>query len=253
MDNKIGIVFINGAGLNSSIWNDLKIEIENPILSIDFPNRKLKNNPNAKLTFDDYVNKAKTEIKHWQKNNFIIVAHSIGACVGLKVAEQFKNELKGFVAIGSVVPKSGQSFVSSLPFPQKLLLPILLTLFGTKPPKKSIEAELCNDLLPEATSKIVNEFTPEAKTLYTTKITFDLPDTKRLYIKLTNDKSMPTDLQEEMAKNLNTTKIETINSGHLPMISKAKELATIISNFANEIEQDEKNKVLPKAGLNGFY
>lgn len=236
MDNKIGVVFINGAGLNSSIWNDLKHKIDNPGLSVDFPSRKLKNNPNAKLTFEDYVNKATTEIKNWQKDNFIIVAHSIGACVGLKVAEQFKKELKGFVAIGSVVPKSGQSFISSLPFPQKLLLPILLSLFGTKPPKKSIEAELCNDLPSETTSKIVNEFTPEAKALYTTKITFDLPNTKRLYIKLTNDKSTSTTLQDEMAKNLNATNVKTINSGHLPMLSKPDELTNILTGFIDSVK-----------------
>ena len=134
MNNTIGIVFINGAGLSSSIWDDLKQKIDNPILSIDFPNRKPNDISNAKLTFDNYVNIATSEIKKWQNDNFIIVAHSIGACVGLKVAEHFKSELKGFVAMSSVIPKSGQSFVSSLPFPQKLLLPILLTLFGTKPP-----------------------------------------------------------------------------------------------------------------------
>ncbi|WP_428740197.1 alpha/beta fold hydrolase [Tenacibaculum sp.] len=244
MNNKIGIIFINGAGLNSSIWNELQQRIDNPILSIDFPNRKSNDKQNLKLTFDDYINKTTTEIRNWGNDNFIIVAHSIGACIGLKVAEQFKNELKGFVAIGSVVPKSGQSFVSSLPFPQKFLLPILLSLFGTTPPKKTIEAELCNDLTPEMTSKIVDEFTPEAKALYTTKKTFELPDTKRLYIKLTNDKSMPTDLQDKMAKNLKASRIETINSGHLPMISSVKELETIISDFLSEIEKTSAQKIL---------
>lgn len=231
MDNKTGLVFINGAGLNSSIWADIKMKIHNPVLAIDFPNRKSNGNLNAKLTLDDYVNKAVTEIKNWQQDSFVLVTHSIGACVGLKVAEQFKKELKGFVAVSSVIPKSGKSFVSSLPFPQKLLLPILLSVFGTKPPQKSIETELCNDLSPEATLKIVNEFTAEAKALYTTKISFDLPATRRLYVKLTNDKSIPADLQDEMAKNLEATKIVAIDSGHLPMLSKPDELAAILNDF----------------------
>lgn len=235
MNNEIAIVLINGAGLNSSIWDDLKGKIKNPVLALDFPNRKSKGNPNAKLTFDEYLNKAIEEIKNWQKDNFIIVAHSIGVCIGLKVAEQFKKELKGFVAIGSVIPESGQSFVSSLPFPQKLLLPVLLSLFGTKPPDKSIEAELCDDLPPEITSKVVDEFTPEAKALYTTKITFDLPDTKRLYIKLTHDKSMSTVLQDKMAENFKATEIKNLHSGHLPMLSKADELAGILRDFIDNI------------------
>jgi len=46
---------------------------------------------------------------------------------------------------------------------------------------------------------------------------------------------MPTDLQDEMAKKLNATEIQIINSGHLPMLSKPKELADILSDFINEI------------------
>jgi alpha-beta hydrolase superfamily lysophospholipase len=119
------------------------------------------------MTFNDYVNSTAEPIKSWNNDSFIIVAHSIGACVGLKVAEQFKNELKGFVAISSVIPISGNSFVSSLPFPQKFILPIILNLIGTRPPRKSIENELCNDLNHQQKQKIITEFTPESKALFT--------------------------------------------------------------------------------------
>jgi pimeloyl-ACP methyl ester carboxylesterase len=240
MDNNIGIVFIHGAGLNGSIWDDLIKEINIPSLVIDFPNKNIAGKPIDILTFDDYVSATANQIKNWNTEHFIIVAHSIGACVGLKVANHFKNELKGFVAVGSVIPKTRNSFVSSLPFPQKLIMPIILSLFGTKPPQKSIESELCNGLTVEQTLKIVNEFTPESKALYLTKINFNLPDTNRLYIKLKNDKTMPGTLQDKMAKNLNANKIITIDSGHLPMMSKAKQLAGILSDFANEIVKDEE-------------
>ncbi|MFD2036398.1 alpha/beta fold hydrolase [Belliella marina] len=47
---------------------------------------------------------------------------------------------------------------------------------------------------------------------------------------------MPTDLQEEMAKNLNATKIETVYSGHLPMMSKPIELTKIIKDFIESLK-----------------
>ncbi|MGZ5244517.1 MAG: alpha/beta fold hydrolase [Bacteroidia bacterium] len=241
MKNNIGIALIHGAGLNSSVWDELKKEIDFPTLAIDFPNRKTDGKANGKLTFDDYVNTTIEQIKNWDANNFILVAHSIGACVGLKVAEHFKKELKGFVVLSSVIPTNGNSFASTLPFPQKLILPIILSLLGTKPPKKTIESDLCNDLSAEQTQKIVNEFTPESKALYTTKINFSLPNCPRLYIKLTNDKAMPITLQERMAKNLNANKIVTIDSGHLPMISKTKQLTYILTDFTNNIVQGKKN------------
>lgn len=231
MKDKIGIIFLHGAGLNSSIWDGLVSSTDHPVLSIDFPNRQSKVNANTNLSFDNYIDTVSSEIKNWGLGAFVFVAHSIGACVGLKVAELFKNELKGFVAIGSVIPKNGQSFVSTLPFPQSFLLPILMSLFGTKPPDNSIVADLCNDLNPDLTSKVVHEFTSEAKSLYTTKIHFDIPKTDRMYILLENDKSIPIDLQRKMAQNLNASKIETIRSGHLPMLSNSLELKVILDEF----------------------
>ncbi len=234
MDPNIAIVFIHGAGLNSSIWNDLIKESTASTLTIDFLNKKSEGKEINKLTFDDYVYAAKKQIENWEKDSFIIVAHSIGACVGLKVANHFKKELKGFVAIASVIPLNGNSFASSLPFPQKFLLPIILRLFGTKPPPKAIKNDLCNDLTDEQSVIIVNGFTPESKALYLTKIEYILPDTKRLYIKLEKDQSMPNTLQDAMAKNLKAHKIKSIECGHLPMISEPEKLAGILAEFVNE-------------------
>ena len=60
-------------------------------------------------------------------------------------------------------------------------------------------------------------------------------DTKTLYIKLTEDKGFSVQLQDKMIRNLNAQKVVTLDSGHLPMISKPKELSEILNNFINEI------------------
>lgn len=240
MDDSVGIVLIHGAGLNGSVWDDLIEEINIPTLPIDFSNIKPDSNAISKLTFEDYINSATNQLNGWKKDHFIIVAHSIGAFVGLILANHFNHKLIGFVAIGSIIPVSGNSFVSSLSVPQKLIMPLILKFFGTKPPKKLIVSELCNDLTAEQTSKILDEFIPESKALYRTKIKFTLPDTNRLYIKLGIDKSIPCTFQDKMAKNLKAHKIITIESGHLPMMSNPKQLAAILSDFAAESVQDNK-------------
>lgn len=99
MNSEIGIIFINGAGLNSSIWNDLKSKFQISNLTIDLTNK-------TKLTFDDYVNKFATEISNWKMENFIIVAHSIGALIGLKVAEQSNMAGRGKVEPLDTIPDS---------------------------------------------------------------------------------------------------------------------------------------------------
>jgi len=229
--DKIGVILINGAGLGSFIWKDLEPLINYPTLAIDFPNREKGDKANQKITFDNYLKSAINQIEEWNKEKIIIVAHSIGGCLGLRLCDFFGNKVDGLIAISSAIPKSGKSFASCLPYPQKILLPILLNLFGTKPPEKSIQSELCNDLSSAKGSEIVNRFTPESKLLYTTKINYNSLPNRRLYLKLTNDKAFPIMIQNKMADNLNAQNIVELESGHLPMISKPKELAEIINKF----------------------
>ncbi|MFC2086267.1 alpha/beta fold hydrolase [Bacteroidota bacterium] len=235
MNDKIGIVFIYGAGLGSFIWDDLKPLIKNPVLTIEFPNRGVDDKTNVNLSFNDYKKSAIEQIEKWDINNFVIVTHSIGGCVGLSLTDYFSEKVAGLVGISSAVPINGNSYISCLPFPQSLLMPLILNLFGTKPPQKTIEQMLCNDLTPEQTSEVIKRFTPEAKLLYTTKVDYKNLDTKTLYIKLTKDKGLSVQLQDKMIKNLNAQKVVTLDSGHLPMISKPKELSEILNNFINEI------------------
>lgn len=230
--NEIGIVCLHGAGLNSSIWSNFANEIKSKVLAVDFPNRMKSDNANKDLTFVDYVASVSEQIENWDNKDFVIVAHSIGACVALKVAERFKDRIKGFIAIASIIPQNGNSFASTLPFPQNFLTPIMLTVLGTKPPESSTKVALCNDLDTKQTEKIIKEFTPESKKLYTTKIHFSLPQTKRIYIKTTNDK-MSVRLQNKMAENFQADQVLEINSGHLPMLSQGKKLAAFINDFIN--------------------
>lgn len=234
MDNSIGIVFINGAGLSPSIWDDLINEFPFACLTIEFPSKTVDAKSVHTVSFDDYVQAAAAQINQWHINRFVIVAHSIGACVGLALASQFKTELMGFVAIASVIPQSGKSFTNALPAPQKFIMPIVLRLFGTKPPQKSIANELCHDLTPNQASNVINGFRPESKALYLTKIEYNLPETNRLYIKLSDDRSIPPALQGQMALNLKAHQVQPINSGHLPMLSQAKALGEVLSAFINQ-------------------
>src|SRR5687768_9068421 len=94
MKTETGIGLIHGAGLNGSLWDDLRKELDLPVLTIDFPNRKAGSAANAKPLFADYESAAADQIRHWSKAHpFVIVAHSIGACVGIKIAGQFGGHL----------------------------------------------------------------------------------------------------------------------------------------------------------------
>jgi pimeloyl-ACP methyl ester carboxylesterase len=228
-----GIIFIHGAGLSSWVWDEVKALIRFPALLIDFPNRA-KDYNTSELKFGDYINSIIRQIDRWNVEKFILVTHSIGGCLGLEVAEFFKSRIIGFVAIASAIPIKGDSFISCLPYPQRIILPLILKIAGTKPPKRAIEKGMCSDLTREQTKMIYERFIPESKDLFFEKCNAPIPDTKRLYIKLAYDRELPLSVQERMAENLNAHRVITLHSGHLPMLSKPAVLVRMLTRFYNE-------------------
>ncbi len=157
-----GVVIIHGAGLGSFILDELTPMLNLPTLAIDFPNRRKGDKSNLKLNFRDYAESVIQQIEQSNINNFILVTHSIGGCIGLKIAEYFQDQTIGFMGVSSAIPTNGNSFISCLPYPQKLLVPILLKIAGTKPPS-AIETGLGNDLTNEQLQMIIRNFTPESE------------------------------------------------------------------------------------------
>ena len=235
MKNSKGLIFLHGAGLNKDIWQQVTPHLHYPALAINYPNRNKGDQANQHLTFSDYVEDVVVQIKNRSFENFILVAHSIGGVVGLKVADQFKNQVKGFVGVGAAIPENGGSFISCLPFPKNLLMTLILKFLGTKPPESLIKNGLCNDLSEIQSQQIIKNFTPEAKSLYFDKSNAPVPQTKTMYIKLTNDNEFPLSLQNKMAKQLKAKETASLDSGHLPMIKQPEELARILNNFADSI------------------
>ncbi len=242
MKEKLGIIFIHGAGLGKFIWNEIEPNLNYSFLMIEFPSRNADDKASFKLIFEDYVVKAISETQNFNKEKLIIVTHSIGGLVGLRIAEHFKAKTIGFAGIGSAIPKNGNSFVSCLPFPQKFIVPLIMKMAGTKPPKSAIESGLCNDLNPSQTKMVVENFTAESKSLYTEKSKTKIPDIKKLYVELTNDKEFPISVQKKMAENLNCKNIVKLESGHLPMLSVPEKLSGILNEFINDcINNREKH------------
>jgi len=114
-------VLIHGAGLGNYIWDDLQPQINWSSLLVEYPNRNADDNANSKLSFNGYTAKVISDIENFGKQNLIIVTHSIGGIIGLEVAAHFKNRIIGFVGISSAILKSGNSFISCLPFRKNLL------------------------------------------------------------------------------------------------------------------------------------
>ncbi|SHE33157.1 Pimeloyl-ACP methyl ester carboxylesterase [Seinonella peptonophila] len=227
----VGLVCIHGAGLHSRIWSGLSEQLNLPVLAIDFPTI-----PKKQLTLEEYTVYIQQQIQAWEIDKFVIIAHSIGGLLGLKIANMFQDRLVGFVAVGAAVPKKGGSFLSIFPFAKRVFMSLMLRIFGTKPPEAAIRQGLCNDLTNDQTADIINSFSPESIHLYIDNIEFSIPDVRKIYVKLMDDLEFSPLFQDQMIANLAPQSVEKLNTGHLPMLSNPQQLGLIINNFIESIE-----------------
>ncbi|WP_411821421.1 alpha/beta fold hydrolase [Leptospira sp. 'Mane'] len=240
MQKDTQFVLIHGAGLGAWIWRDVISKLKYSSIALEFPNRKQENSKQQNaihLKWEDYISYLKDQIETHShpKSKLIIVTHSLGGVLGLELSEQLKDRVNGFIGISASIPKDGGSFVSSLPYPNKLIIGTIMKLFGTLPPEMSIRERLCDELTSDQTEEIVQNYSPESKDLYFSKINVGLPHVPRLYIRLENDKEFDLPTQNRMISHFAPDHIIDLESGHLPMLSQPKTLAAILNSFASTL------------------
>lgn len=234
-NNKIGIIFISGAGLQPWIWQEVTEKISLPYAAVDFTELKKSKRLND-ITVDDYVQAVLTQITALNVEKVIIVTHSIGGIIGVELAKKLGDKVAGFIAVCAAIPRPSKSFLSLFPFPQSFITGIIMRIVGTKPPASAIKSGLCNDIDNTTASRVADSFDPESIKLYTTPTSFTpLPQVPSLYIVTTNDKEYPQDLQRTMAEQLGATIVQ-IDAGHLPMISKTNETVAAIQTLIQKVQ-----------------
>lgn len=173
------------------------------------------------------------KVEGWDHARVALVAHSLGGVVGMRLAAHLGDRVAGFIGISAAIPINGGSFVSALPFPQKVIVRLMLRLAGTRPPDAAIRKGLCSDLTTEQADQIVARFTPESRAVYTDRVDVAPPDVPRRYVVLTADREFPPSLQARFARRLGGNQIE-LDSGHLPMVSQPGELAKLLARFLSD-------------------
>ncbi|RJE86381.1 alpha/beta hydrolase [Paenibacillus sp. 1011MAR3C5] len=235
MNERIGVVCIHGAGLKGEIWQKTSQYIEAPSLFIDLPLRSGTDEVRCKLTFLDYCAEATRQIESWPVRKFIIVAHSIGGSIALRLAEDLKDRVVGLVAVSAAIPRDGGSFLSSLPFLKRMAFAAVMKLAGTKPPGSAIRSGLCNDLPRSQSDAVVNSFVPEAKRLYFDRTDAPIPAIPKFYIKLMKDQEFTPVFQDRMAANLAADHVIELQAGHLPMLSNPSGLGAILQGLLEHL------------------
>lgn len=226
-----GVVFVHGAGLGAWIWADVASSLDVPTLAVTFPSEDEREDRLSTLGLQDYVESVRRQIEEWPVERSTVVAHSIGGIVGLDASRLLPDRIEGFVGVSAAIPEPGGSFLSCYPVHRRLVQRVVMGLAGTKPPDSAIRTSLCNGLSDAQADRVVEQFRPESRRLYTDESTAEIPDVPSLYVKTTDDNELSLSMQESMVATLRPDDVTAIDAGHLPMLSHPDGLADALNEF----------------------
>lgn len=226
------LLLLHGAGLGAWIWDRVIPELNFPAEAVDLPGRSGKGNP-GDVTLQQCIDFVAGRARGYRA---VVVGHSFSAQVALGLASAYPQHVGAVLLVGGIAPDSGRSFTSLMPIMQRLFMNIVLRRAreGVKLPRKLVIKQYCSDLDQATTEFVQSRIAPEAPRLYLDKLTWSgMPATMpRLYVKLMKDKSLSSDDQDRMMQRIAPTRMETLHSGHLPMLSQPRELAAILNRGA---------------------
>ena len=230
---KPSLILLHGAGLGRWIWDSVIPELAAPAQAVDLPGRGDGTSP-GDVTLKQCIDLVHDKARALTTRS-ILVGHSISGEVALGVAAAHPKKVAAVILVGGVAPESGKSFMSLMPLPQRLFLHVLLkrARAGIKLPDSLARKQYCNDLDEATTSMVLSRLTPEAPRLYLDKLEWSALDERvpRFYIKLLDDTAVPPKQQDRIIRRIRASKVESLKTGHLPMLARPSELAAALNRL----------------------
>lgn len=225
------ILFLSGAGLPAWIWEETA-EILAPNYLTAVAPRPARQNP----SLHDYARAALAAADVFgPAESFAVVAHSAAGVVAAEMLRIAPERVSALLAVSAFVPGPGQSFFTSLPFPNRAVISVMTRLLGTRPPDRAIAKTLTERLNPELTARIQRDFHVESQHLYRDRVGgYRLPR-HRKYLRTLHDAEADAALQEKFSADF--THAADLHTGHLPMLEDPAALASEIEGFLGEVNR----------------
>ena len=228
----IGFALIHGAGMGSWLWQKVIPELKAPVMAVDFPRRGDSAEDFGNVTLEEYVQDVSDQLAAFDVEKIILVGHSIGGEVALRLATLQPEWVQALAFVSAVVPESGSSMVLIDPRLEPLAMRVANGTGPVRPPDRVIEKAVCNDLSEEDKKLVLEKYTYESLHLFVDKVEWSISDAvPKLYVKTTKDHSLLPAFQDRMIAHAQPVRVVEMETGHLPMLSKPQELAAHLNSL----------------------
>lgn len=228
------VLFLHGWRSNKEVWTQVASSMYQvaSVYALDFPGFGQSPAPSKIFSVLDYAEVVKGFIEKLVRQpadkNVILVGHSFGGRVGIKLASQYPSILYKLVLVDSAGFAMDSSKKNVLNFMAKLVRPAFKPKSMQNIRKKIYKILGAEDYVA----------TPEMQQIFLNVVNEDLTeDMKRVSVPTLiiwgeNDKETPVEFGKRMELKIKNSKLKILpNAGHFSFLDKPEEFVSIISQF----------------------
>ena len=193
----------------------------------------------AEVRLEECIHAIVRAVEREGLKDLVLVGHGFAGGLVLQAVSQLLQPPKRLVLVAGIVPVSQRSMLSAMPQLTRRGYRLLVGLSklsrqDCRFPKATISRLLCNGMDPMQVIHFLGFFGPLPTRVLTARISLDdgPPPCPVTYVVLNQDKLLPADLQERMARRIPDVEVVSLDSCHEAMLYKPKELAEILLNYA---------------------
>ncbi len=214
MAPRIPLVLLGGAGLPVWIWDGVRDALGGgstvpPGLG------------------DDLRSSAVAAFDYAPEGRFAIVAHGSSGVVAAEMARLDPYSVAAIVGIAAVVPRSGASYLDTVPFPASVAARRAVRGGGVHP---ALQPKALSGVDAAVAGRLRAEIVDEAEGRYRDPLQQLVLPSRRAYVITAGDPLVPLEAQRGFARVLDAS-TETLGGGHLPMLEQPRQLAGAIERL----------------------
>jgi pimeloyl-ACP methyl ester carboxylesterase len=229
----MAFVLIHGAAHGAWCWEPLVPYLDGSALALDLPGRGRTPGDLEKLTLDDFARSAAGEIESAGLSRVILVGHSMAGLTLPRVVEKIPERIAHVILVACLVPGEGQSISDVFSIPEEARA--AHSSGDGAMDQATARFMFCNDMDEAQTRFVLERLCPEAQRPLTepARLAGLRRPVPRSYVKLLRDQALEPPRQDEFIRNAGPgCAVHELDAGHDAMISRPRELASILNRIA---------------------
>jgi pimeloyl-ACP methyl ester carboxylesterase len=226
------LLFLHGWRSNKEVWQEVVHQViklsSYQVYTIDLPGFGTSPAPKGDWGVGDYANLVAEFISKLDLKNIVVIGHSFGGRVGIKLASTRADLVKKLVLVDAAGFVSSGTKKSTLGFVAKIVKPIFKPKFMQGLRRKIYKQIGAEDYVA----------TPELQKIFVKTVNEDLSENMKRILQPTllvwgeNDTDTPVSFGEKMKFEIRNSKFEILkNAGHFSFLDKPEEFVKILNEF----------------------